>query len=115
MYRFNPTSDMFETSDSIVIQIELAGVSKEDIEIEFSGNGIEVSGIKRRKEFAGRDNFQRMERPFGVFRRFFDLPRAIDAEGVGAFFNEGLLEVIIPKRNRNGSGFKIMSIEIKGE
>ncbi|MHB8232512.1 MAG: Hsp20/alpha crystallin family protein [bacterium] len=112
MYCFTPASDMFETADSIVIYIELAGVKKEDINIETTGGAIEISGIKRRGGFTEEYNFQRMERPFGFFKRVFDLPRAADRDSIGASFSEGLLEIIIPKKSKN-SGSMLTSIEIK--
>lgn len=103
---------MFETPDSLIIQIELAGVAKEDIEIELNGGSIEINGVKRRREFAGRDSFHRMERPFGVFKRTFALPVVVDADGIRAHFNDGLLEVIIPKKHKSDVTFCIAGIEI---
>ena len=104
---------MFETADSIFIYIELAGVKKEDINIEIGERIIEISGVKRRGKGAEEYNFQRMERPFGFFKRAFDLPRAVNGDSIGASFSEGLLEIIIPKKTRN-NGFRFTSIEIKG-
>ncbi len=112
MYYFTPASDMFETADSIVIYIELAGVKKEDINIEIDERVIEISGVKHRSGTAEEYNFQRMERPFGFFKRAFDLPGTANKDSISASFNEGLLEVIIPKKTRN-NGFRLTSIEIK--
>jgi len=112
MYCFTPASDMFETADSIVIYIELAGVKKDDINIEIEGAAIEISGIKRRGGFTEEYNFQRMERPFGFFKRVFDLPRSADRDSISASFNEGLLEIIIPKKSKN-NGCILAGIEIK--
>jgi Molecular chaperone (small heat shock protein) len=112
MYYFTPVSDMFETADSIFIYMELAGVKKEDIGIEIAETAIEVSGVKRRGEGAEEYNFQRMERPFGFFKRVFDMPRTASRDSISASFNEGLLEIIIPKKTRN-NGFGFTSIEIK--
>ena len=114
MYCFNPTSDMFETADFIVIQIELAGVNKEDINVEAFGGSLEVSGIKRRNGFTEKDNFHRMERLFGFFKRVFDLPKAVDRNSINASFNEVLLEIIVPKNNKNNC-FRLTSIEIIDE
>ncbi len=113
MYYFTPASDMFETVDSIFIYIELAGVQKEDINIEIDERTIEISGIKRRAAQAAEEyNFQRMERPFGFFKRTFDMPRNADRDTISASFNEGLLEVIISKKTIK-NGFRLTSIEIK--
>ncbi len=111
MYYFTPASDMFETADSIVIFIELAGVKKEDINVEINGCRIEITGIKRRGERADEYNFQRMERTFGFFKRNFELPKTSDRNSISASFSEGLLEIIIPKKNRN-DGFRVACIKI---
>ena len=111
MYYFAPVSDMFETSDYIAVYIELAGVRKEDINIEIGGGILEIRGIKRRFGTNEEYNFQRMERPFGLFRRRFSLPSSASYDGVKASFEEGLLEIIIPKKKGSG-GFKISCIEI---
>jgi HSP20 family protein len=103
---------MFETTDSIVIQMELAGVRKEDINIEFTHNYIEVSGIKRHEGLSGEESFQRMERPFGVFKRTFNLPKDISRDSISASFNEGLLEIVILKKEKAGS-FTLTSIDIE--
>lgn len=112
MYCFTPASDMVETADSIIINIELAGIKKCDINIEIEGAFIEISGIKRRALLTEEYNFQRMERSFGFFKRVFDLPRAADRDRVSASFSEGLLEIIIPKKSKN-NGFISERIEIK--
>ncbi len=112
MYCFTPISDMFETAGSIVIRIELAGVRKEDINIELSHNYIEVSGIKRHEGLSGEESFQRMERPFGVFKRTFNLPKAVSRDSISASFKEGLLEIVILKKEKDDS-FTLTSIDIK--
>lgn len=103
---------MFETTESIIIQMELAGVRKEDINIELTGSYLEVSGIKRHEGVTGEESFQRMERPFGVFKRVFDLPKGINRNSTVASLNEGLLEVVILKKDEGGS-FTLTSIDIK--
>jgi HSP20 family protein len=112
MYYFTPASDMFETADFIIIHIELAGVNKEDINIEICGNEVEISGAKRRAEVEEEYNFQRMERPFGMFRRTFYLPKTADRDSINASFYEGLLEIIISKKVNN-NGFIPINIEIE--
>ncbi len=112
MYCFTPISDMFETTESIIIQVELAGVKKEDINIELTNNYLEVSGIKRHEGLTGEEIFQRMERPFGVFKKVFNLPKAVNRDSTFASFNEGLLEIVILKKDKDDS-FTLTSIDIK--
>lgn len=112
MFHFEPISDMFESGGSIFIQMELAGVNKEDIDIELKGRYIEITGIKRHGGLSGEESFQRMERPFGFFKRIFNLPPYVDANSITASFREGVLEIIIP-RNRNIATLRICGINIR--
>ncbi len=112
MLSFTPISDMFETRESIIIQVELSGVKKEDINIELKGNSIEISGIKRHDGLTGDENYQRMERPFGIFKRIFNLPAYIEKNSIEASFNEGILEITILK-NPGAEKNKTMCINVK--
>lgn len=97
MLYFTPVSDMFETDDLLFVQMELAGVKKEDINIELIHGSLEISGIKRHDCLSGDESFQRMERPFGVFKRTFDLPSYVDKDTLKASFDDGVLEIVIGK------------------
>lgn len=112
MYCFAPISDMFETAESIIIQVELVGVKKQDIGITLANSYLEVTGIKKRKGITGDESFQRMERPFGFFKRVFDLPDNINANSATASFNDGLLEIVVLKRS-HGDSFTLSSVDIK--
>lgn len=103
MCSFTPSADVFELRDRVVIQVELAGVRKEDINIELHEGIIEVSGLRRRERPSEEENFQRMERSYGFFKRSFSLPRHIKNGGVEASFMDGVLEITVPKNNNYAS------------
>ena len=98
-YCFKPFADMYESARKIVIQVELSGVKKENLNIEFGGSFIEISGvrIKDKDMVQEEENYQRMERSYGFFKRSFNLPKNIITENINASFKDGVLSIIIPK------------------
>lgn len=98
-YCFKPFADMYESAGKIVIQVELSGVKKENLNIELGDGFIEISGVKTKdKDIAQKEeNYQRMERSYGFFKRSFNLPKNIIAENINASFKDGVLDIVIPK------------------
>ncbi len=98
-YCFKPFADMCESAGKIVIQVELSGVKKENLNIELCDGFIEISGVKTKdKDIAQEEeHYQRMERSYGFFKRSFNLPKNIIAESINASFKDGVLNIIIPK------------------
>jgi HSP20 family molecular chaperone IbpA len=92
-----PSADLYETSDSYHISVELAGMRPQDVEVMVDGDTLIVRGEKRdiyREEHAG---FRVNERRFGRFERRFHLPRDADREAVEADFHDGLLEIRVAR------------------
>jgi HSP20 family protein len=89
--------DMFEEGDNLVIKAELPGMKKEDISIDLRDDVITISGEKKSEEKTERKDFHRVERSFGSFTRRFRLPVDIKADKIEASFNDGVLEIKMPK------------------
>ncbi len=98
-YCFKPFADMYESAGKIVIQVELSGVKKENLNIELGDGFIEISGVKTKDKNVAQEeeNYQRMERSYGFFKRLFNLPKNIIAENINASFKDGVLDITIPK------------------
>ena len=95
---FAPKSEASTSGDAYMIQIELAGVKQEDIDVSLRDNSLTVSGEKRfEHEEKGRTYFF-SEREYGAFQRTFRLPPDADATGVDASFSDGVLTIRVPKR-----------------
>jgi HSP20 family protein len=90
-----PAVDVIETADSYLLFAELSGVRREDVQLQVRERRLELSG--RRQPPGEHRNFLRMERSYGPFRRTFDLGAAIDADGISAGLDRGILRVQIPK------------------
>lgn len=91
-----PPVSVEERSGEILLTAELPGMTGDEVEISLENNVLTISGEKREESEAG-GKFHLVERSFGSFRRSFTLPRAISAEGITAEFDNGLLNVRLPK------------------
>ena len=100
---WRPAVDLVEENDSFVIKADLPGLQKSDINVNIEENLLSLSGTrksehKEKSEEAGETTVYRSERYVGNFYRSFELPADVDASGVKAAFENGVLTVTIPKR-----------------
>lgn len=94
---WTPSVDVIETDDLIVLKAELAGMDPADIHIEVQDNVLTVSGERRFQEEVREDKYYRIERRYGSFSRSIALPQAIDEGNIEAKYEDGVLEVSVPK------------------
>ena len=96
-----PATDIFSRGDDLVIRVELAGMSPDDVSLTFSQGVLTVSG-RRRTELGtdGDDSFYVRERFHGAFRRAITLPEGTDESQITADFENGLVEITV----RGGAG-----------
>ena len=94
-----PPVSVEERNDEILLTAELPGMAEDQVEISLENNVLTISGEKRetREDGEAGGKFHLVERSFGSFRRSFTLPRTIRAEGITAEFDNGLLNVRLPK------------------
>lgn len=94
---WNPQMDMYETPEEIMILAEVAGVDKEDLEVEINTKAVKISG--HRKEFPRMRNatYRLAEVRYGKFERMLFLPAPIDPEVVSASYVNGLLQIRLAK------------------
>ena len=95
--RWIPAIDLVETEDDFVLKADLPGLKEEDVSIEVEENVLTVSGERKAEHEDKREGYVRVERSYGSFRRSLTLPKGVDAEAVTANFDNGVLEVHIPK------------------
>jgi HSP20 family protein len=95
--RWIPAMDLLETDDDFVLRADLPGMTESDVNIELEDNVLTVSGERKSEHEDRREGFHRLERAFGSFSRSLTLPKGIDPEAVNASFNQGVLEVRVPK------------------
>src|SRR6185295_8042815 len=95
--RWMPAMDLVEADDSYVLQADLPGLTQDDIQIEFEDRTLTVSGERKAEHEIKKDGYVRVERAFGSFSRSLTLPQGVDPEALAASFENGVLEVRIPK------------------
>lgn len=108
---WSPSVDIFENKDSLVLEAELPGMNREDIELSIENNVITIGGSRKFEKKDEGDNYHRVERSYGSFTRSFTLPQSVTSENVTAEFNNGVLRVSLPKREET----KARKITIGGE
>lgn len=92
-----PPLNMWETDDNLFVEAELPGFEMDDVEIYVTGgNQLSISGERTQPELEG-GAWHRQERAFGKFRRTFELPCDVNADGVSAGFSGGVLTLTMPK------------------
>ena len=94
---FMPQIDVSETDQEIKVAVELPGMSEKDIEVSLDRNMLTISGEKKDETEEKGENFYRMERSYGKFRRSIALPAEVDADEVEATFKQGVLHVTLPR------------------
>jgi HSP20 family protein len=95
--RWIPAMDLVETDDQYVLTADLPGLTEADINLEFEGGVLTLSGERKSEQTERREGFYRLERATGSFSRSLTLPEGVDPDEVKATFDKGVLEVRIPK------------------
>lgn len=95
---WRPALDVFETDRAVVVRVELAGVSSEDVRVVVDGEYVQISG---RRSFGRSEAAQRhllIEIPQGAFERVLRMRAPYDADRVVASFQNGVLTIELPRR-----------------
>jgi HSP20 family protein len=90
--------DIEETDDAWIVEAEIPGIDKKDIHVDVQGSELTVTGEIKERERKG--ILRRRTRRTGQFELRVMLPGEIDADGVEASLNHGVLEVRVPKPER---------------
>jgi HSP20 family protein len=96
--RWAPSVDIVEDDDQYVVTVELAGASKEDVNVEMLDNVLTIRGEKKSEREENDEHRRYVERSYGSFSRSFSLPANAHGDEINAIFGEGVLTIEIPKR-----------------
>ncbi|WP_297210034.1 MULTISPECIES: Hsp20/alpha crystallin family protein [Thermodesulfovibrio] len=94
----SPNVDIFERGGEIVIQAELPGVRKEDVELTITDDRLIIKGEIKRAEGLKEEDYILNERNYGPFTRTINLPADIDKSNVKAGLKDGILEIILTRK-----------------
>ena len=95
--RWVPPMDLVEAEDHFVLKADLPGMVEGDVSIEVQDGALTISGERKAEHESRERGWYRIERSFGSFSRSLTLPDGVDADGIVAQFDRGVLEVRIPK------------------
>jgi HSP20 family molecular chaperone IbpA len=85
---WNPSVDIFENDNEVVIKVELPGMDAKDIEVRLENNVLALKGERRFEKEKKEENYHRVEREYGVFSRSFSLPAAVNGDKGAAEYNQ---------------------------
>jgi len=94
---WKPPMDIFETREQIVIIAEIAGVQKEDLEVEINNRAVKIHGKRLGTPPESTATYRLAEIQYGTFERILYLPVPIDSNNVSASFNNGFLKIQLSK------------------
>ena len=94
---WNPRTDIIETDNDFIINVDLPGVKKQDVTVNYQDNQLSITGERKAEEVKEKKDFLRKERIYGNFHRVYTLPQSIDPNKITANFKDGILTVSVPK------------------
>lgn len=106
-----PLVDIKEEPSRFVLYADIPGVDPKNIEISMEGGILTIKGERASETKEEGEGYARVERVKGIFYRRFALPDTADSDGIEAHGKHGVLEVIIPKREKA----KARKIEVKSK
>lgn len=93
-----PNIDMYDRKSEIVLKAELPGVEKDGIDLTITKDSITLKGEVKKEEEIKEEDYYSCERSYGSFTRTIALPVEVDSEKATATFKNGVLEVVLPKK-----------------
>jgi HSP20 family protein len=95
---WSPPVDILERGDELVLKVDLPEVSQSEIDIRVEGSTLIIQGERRLIKDTPEENYIQIERPYGTFRRTFNIPRTIEQEEIKASYKDGVLRVVLPRK-----------------
>ena len=109
-YSFVPKVDILEDEKAYEIHMAVPGLNKEDFKIDLNDNFLTISGERKFTREKKENNYHSIETQYGNFSRSFSLPENVDVNKINAKYNNGILELVIPKDEK-----KVLKATIKVE
>lgn len=93
-----PNIEMYDRKSEIVVKAELPGVSKDNIDLTITKDSLTLKGEVKKEEEIKEEDYYACERSYGSFTRTVALPVEVDSEKAKASFKNGVLEIVLPKK-----------------
>jgi HSP20 family protein len=108
---WSPLADVFETPDAIKIKVELPGMTEKDIHVEMENGVLMIRGERKFEKETTDKGYRRVERAYGKFVRSFMLPVNVDFGKISAAYNNGMLDIEVPKKEEAKP--KTINVEVR--
>ncbi|MBI2912956.1 MAG: Hsp20/alpha crystallin family protein [Chloroflexi bacterium] len=92
-----PDIDVFERDGKMVVRADIPGVKRGDVEVTVQGDMLVIHGRREEEKEIKEEDYYRCERATGELSRGISLPEGVDTESIEAVFEDGVLEVTVPK------------------
>lgn len=109
--KWKPYMDIYESESEIIVIAEIAGIDKDDLELEISNKAIRISGDRKSAQLEGGPTYRLAEIQYGAFERILYLPAPIDVDKVSASYSNGLLKIFMAKITLD----RVQKIQIEGD
>jgi len=108
-----PRMDISETDKEVVAEVELPGVDPNNINVEVENNILKVEAKTKKKEEEKKKGYYRKEISAGFYKRVVPLPVEVIGEKAKADYEDGILKISIPKKEKTKAKTKSIKIEVK--
>ena len=92
-----PALDISERKDAYLVTVELPGLKPEDLDITMEDGLLTIQGERQFTSESSEQQYHRVERRYGTFRRSITLPAHVTADGIQASSEDGVLQILVPK------------------
>jgi HSP20 family protein len=108
---FSPSLDLWEDKDNIYVEADLPGMEQKDINLKVRGDSLVISAKKEETKEEKKKGYLRRERIQGSFYRELGLPASVDANKIKANYKNGVLKVVLPKKEEEKEKEIVIDVE----
>lgn len=110
---FMPVADVFARNGDLVVRMDLPGVDPKDIHVKFDEGELTVTGERKADREIKEEGYYRKESSYGLFERHMTVPKGIKETEITAAYDNGVLEISVPRLPKTDGLPKIKEIPVK--
>lgn len=98
MKKFIPSINVSEDDEKAIIRVEIPGIEPKDVNLTVEQHNLIIEGEKKEEKKSEKEEFKLIESAYGHFKRVIALPESIDPSKIEAKYKNGVLEIVLPKK-----------------
>ncbi len=110
-----PRIDIYEDKGNVVVKAGLPGIDPKDIELDIKDDLLKIEAKTEDKKQEKGKGYYRKELSYGYYKRTVSLPVEVIGEKADAVYEEGILKVVIPKKEKKQAKMKKIKVKIKSK